>query len=384
MSLLAPGFLIAAAAAALGVLVLHFIVTRRPRSIPLPTARFVPDVPVAATSRSVQLSDLLLLAIRVLAILLAGAALARPVFTIKRQRVVRVIAADVSGSAAHLAEVRDSVRKLFRPGDALVEFDTLARAISSPDSIGGAPAAARPSPGSISAGLVAALRSAPVVRNGADSLQLVIVSPVTVAESDRATDAIRAAWPGRAMIVPVAAAEPTTDIRPAVPFVPADPTSRPAFSVPRNRIDTIGAVVAGGNVVVGSFERRWRFTPDSLLHARVIARWADGEPAAIERDSGAACARSAAIPIDTTGDMILRPQVVRLLGSLRAACGIGASARDPAAARLLAGRGRLAAAADFPPAADVGSPLARWLLGMALMLAIAEMLLRRSNLGPER
>ena len=379
MSLLAPGFLIAAAAAALGVLVLHFIVTRRPRSLPLPTARFVPDVPASARSRSVQLSDLLLLAVRVLTILLIGAALARPVLTLQRQRVARVIAADISGSSASLAEVRDSVRKLFRSGDALIAFDTTARAIVSPDSIGAASTPMRPGPGSISAALVAALRSAAVVRDGADSVQLVIVSPITTDERDRATDAIRAGWPGRAMVVSVAAAPSTSHARSLIPALPVDSASRPAFAIARNRVDTAGAVVAGGDVVVAPFERRWRFTRDSLRHARVIARWADGEPAAIERDSGAICTRSTAIPIDTTGDMSLRPDVVRLLASLQSACGAGNSARDTAAARFLAGTGRLAAAADFPPAADVDSPLAPWLLGIALLLAIAEMVLRRSS-----
>ncbi|HWG33710.1 MAG TPA: BatA domain-containing protein, partial [Gemmatimonadaceae bacterium] len=190
MSFLAPGFLIAAAGAALGVVALHFIVTRRPRAVAFPTARFVPDVPVTARARSVQLSDLLLLAIRVLIILLAGAALARPIFPPERERVVRVIAADVSGSVQNVAETRDSVRALFRPGDAVVLFDTATWPVETPDSVRARAGVA--SNGSLSAGLIGALRAGSRVREGADSVELLVVSPATLAERDRATAAIRA------------------------------------------------------------------------------------------------------------------------------------------------------------------------------------------------
>lgn len=378
MSFLAPGFLIAAAGAALAVIALHFIVTRRPRSIVFPTARFVPDLPVAARSRSLQLSDLLLLAVRVLAILLAGAALARPVFPPKRERVVRVIAADVSGSVASIAETRDSVRALFRSGDALVLFDTAARLAGSPDSIGtGARVAAS---GSLSAGLVAALRAGSGVRDGADSVELVVVSPATVTERDRATRAIRAQWPGRGRFVHVSAAAAAPDTNSVrgkqIDFLSA---SRPRFAIARNRIDTVGAVVANGNVVIAPFERRWRFVSDSLAHSRVIARWIDGEPAAIERDSAATCTRSVAIPIDSTGDMLVRPSFVRFRAALSESCGYHASATDAEAASMLASTGNLASTAQFPPSMDVDSPLARWLAAIALLLAIGEMVLRRAS-----
>lgn len=377
MSFLAPGFLIAAAGAALAVIALHFIVTRRPRAMVFPTARFVPDIPVAARARSVQFSDLLLLAVRVLIILLAGAALARPIFPPQRERVVRVIAADVSGSVANVAETRDSVRALFRRGDAIVLFDTAAWLGSSPDSIGTKARVA--ASGSLSAALVAALRAGSLVRDGADSVELVVVSPATLAERDRATSAIRARWPGRGRLVRVSATPAIgADLSRAkqVDFLSA---SRPRFAVTRNRIDTVGAVVARGNVVIAPFERRWRFVSDSLAHARVIARWIDGEPAAIERDSASTCTRSVAIPIDSTGDMLLRPSFVRFRAALSEPCWHGASAPDPEAAAMLAATGHLASTAQFPPSLDVGSPLARWLAVIALVLAIVEMILRRSR-----
>ncbi|HEY5087061.1 MAG TPA: BatA domain-containing protein [Gemmatimonadaceae bacterium] len=377
MSFLAPGFLIASAVAAIGIIALHFIVTRRPRSVAFPTARFVPDVPIAARARSYQLSDLLLLIVRVLPVLLVGAALGRPVFPPRRERIVRVIVADVSGAVANVAGTRDSVRALFRAGDAIVAFDTAARSVASPDSV--VAAASMTSSGSLSAGLVAALRAGSRVRDGADSVELIVISPFTVAEHDRATGAIRAQWPGRVRLVAVAAATSTGSPQSSAqkPLFPS--ASRPIFAVTRSRIDTIGAVVAQGNVVIASFERRWRFTRDSMAHSRVIARWADGEPAAIERDSAATCIRSSAVPVDSAGDMLLRPSFIRLRASLSAPCEPTVSAPDAALATMIAGTGHLARTAQFLPAQGIDSPLGRWLVAMAMALAIAEMVLRQSR-----
>ncbi|MEO6864827.1 MAG: BatA domain-containing protein [Gemmatimonadaceae bacterium] len=382
MSFIAPGFLVAAVAAACGVIALHFLVTRRPQSVVFPTARFVPDVPIAARSRSIQLSDLLLLIIRVLIIMLAGAALARPVFPPHRERIVRVIAADVSGSVASVAETRDSVRALFRAGDALITFDTTARPVATPDSIVIASRAA--GPGSLSTGLVAALRAGSHVRDGADSVELVIISPVTSAELDRATAAIRKQWPGRARLVHVTVA-PAAVVPAGAPAGTRSPAflsaSRPAFSVARRRVDTVGAVVARGNVIVAPFERRWRFTADSLVHARVVARWVDGEPAAIQRDSASTCVQSVAVPMDSSGDMLLRPSVIRFRAALAAPCRNEPSTSDTAFANTLIGNGSLARTAHFPPWTGIDSPLAPWLAALAVALAIVEMVLRRAKAG---
>jgi hypothetical protein len=381
MTFLAPGFLIAAVAAAVGMVLLHFIVTRRPRSIAFPTARFIPDASVAARTRSVQLSDLLLLAVRVLTVLLIGAALARPVFAPRRESVVRVIAADVSGSIASIAEVRDSVRATLRRGDALVAFDTAAWTVESPDSLANRSGARMP--GSLSAGLIEALRSASHVRAGADSVELVIVSPATAEEADRATLSIRREWPGRARLVSVAAAETPDSAKLAASPITFAAADRPPYAAARNVVDTIGAVVSDGNVLVASFERRWRYVPDSLGGARVIARWADGEPAAIERDSAESCRKSTVIPVDSTGDMTLRPTFARFVNALDAACSHVDATRDTAlAAELAGGTPRLASVAEFPVADDLRSPFARWLLIAALALALLEMVLRVARRGP--
>lgn len=378
MSFLAPGFLIAAAVAACGIVALHLIVRRRPRATPFPTARFVPDEPVAARKRAINLSDLLLLLVRVLAILLVGAALARPVIAGVRKNIVRVFAADVSGSVASVGEVRDSVRSAHKAGDVLIAFDTVARVVATPDSLVAGGAAENHLPASLSAGLIAAMRTGSSLRARADSVELVIVSPVTEDEGDRATSAIRSVWPGRVRLVRVAAAlDSDAQTESSVAFAGAE---RPAFAVAQNRIDTVGAVTADGHVVVAPFERRWRYIADSLRGMRVIARWVDGQPAAIEKVSGGACIKSVLVPVDSTGDIVLRPDFVAFRRSVAAPCRRAQSRADTGLALSLAGGGeRLASTASLPAAVDSGSVVARWMLLAAIVLTIVEMVLRRTR-----
>ena len=100
MTFLAPEFLYAALAVAAGIVALHFIVTRQPRAAILPTARFVPDTPATTIARARYPSDLLLMLLRVLVILAAGAGMAKPVLTSRREAQARVILADVSRSTS--------------------------------------------------------------------------------------------------------------------------------------------------------------------------------------------------------------------------------------------------------------------------------------------
>ena len=62
MSWLIPSALGIAGAAAVVAVALHFIARSRPLAETLPTARFVPDRPIYARTRSIALTDLLLLA----------------------------------------------------------------------------------------------------------------------------------------------------------------------------------------------------------------------------------------------------------------------------------------------------------------------------------
>jgi hypothetical protein len=156
MTFLAPGFVFASLAVAAAIVTLHFIVTRQPRAAILPTARFVPDTRATTVARARRPSDLLLMLLRVLTVLAAGAGLAKPVLTPSRRAEVRVILVDVSRSARDSMAIRDSVRAIYRDGDAVVVFDSASRVLTGNvvDTLGAiAPTRRR---GNVSAALIAA------------------------------------------------------------------------------------------------------------------------------------------------------------------------------------------------------------------------------------
>ena len=431
MTFLAPAFFFASLAVAAAVVALHFIVTRQPRAAILPTARFVPDTRATTVARAPRPSDLPLMLLRVLTILAAGAGLAKPVLTPSRGAEARVILVDVSRSARDSMAIRDSVRAIYREGDAVVVFDSSARMLTGnvSDTLGAlAPSTRR---GNLSAALIAALRAGSSLRARADSLELLIVSPFAKEEFDAATDSIRTLWPGKArlvrlgqsadtssvqetlvvqtdandpLLISVAQAQvpgiryPVPGTRYPVPGIrnPAPGTryqapgtrrtlvdwpssSRPRFAVSRSQRDTVGGVMTDESRVVSTFERRWTFPADSLRGADVIARWVDGEPAAIEKPDATGCVRSVAIPVTPVGDFVIRKDFVRFVSSLSRACTATTSLTpaDPDAVAKLEGKGGLAPRTAFAPVTDTRSSLAPGLLALSLASAIAELFLRR-------
>ena len=402
MTFLAPGFLIAAGVAALAVVGLHFLSTRDPNLEVLPTTRFLPDLPVRATATTLRPTDPWLLLLRVALVLLVGAALAQPVLTPPRQLVARIVAVDVSRAVGDPAELADSARRYVSGAAAVIVFDSAAREVAkgASDSLrtlagevrqvggasGGVPgrriAAGAESRGSLSAALVAARRVAAQVRDRADSLELVVVSPFVTEEYDAATERLRALWPGRIRTVAVAAA--ATDERPdSVQVEWADSTSSAYWTV-RASPDTMAAVRAGDVVLVYPFVRRWQVAAGVLDDGtRVLARWADGEPAALERgDAGPgadACLRSFGFALPTEGDVVLRPEFQRFLARLDAPCGDPRDFRPLPKAWMasLQGEGPLAPAATIERRVERATPIAPWLLLAGVMLAVTELFVRR-------
>ena len=439
MTFLAPGFLFASLAVAAGIVALHFIVTRQPRAALLPTARFVPDTPATTVARARRPSDLLLMFLRVLLVLAAGAGLAKPVLTPRRGAQARVILVDVSRSGRDSNAIRDSVHAIYRSGDAVVVFDSSTRVLAG--NIGDSIGALRPTirRGNLSAALIAALRAGSSLRERADSLELVVVSPFAREELDAATDSIRTLWPGKARLVRVDKSavdaadvagkleitgeandplrvtvtlaqkretgngqretgsgqratgnaliergtlqplQPVTSAREGGALIEWPASSRPRFAVQRPVKDTVGGVMAGEAGVVAAFERTWSFPPDSLRGGDVIARWVDGEPAAIEKPDGPGCVRSVAIPVTPVGDLVIRREFVRFVAALSRPCAQITSLipADPAVVAKLEGNGGLAPRAAFQPVTDARSELAPWLVALAIAAAIAELFVRR-------
>ncbi len=388
--------------------------------------RFVPRSAVRVTTVVPVPEDRRLLALRVLLALVIGAAFARPVLVPRRRAIGRVVLADVSRAVGNIGPTRDSVRALLASGDVLVLFDSTARVIRRGAADSAARLARAERVGRISPALITAFREAAKLRASADSIDVAIVSPFRAAEIDGATQAIRTLWPGRLHLVRIAAAADSVARSTAIALRAAveDPVAlavaaagmsqsdsgvrvvrdaataadsawaaagqrtlvrwplggAPPGWVARTSPDTVGAVVAGESPLVYPLERRWRLDP-AAPPARVVARWVDGEPAAVERRVGLGCVRDVAVVMPSDGDVMLRTAFGHLVAALAAPCemigeGPAAGQSDLAA---LAGSGPLAPTRAIGAPETIATPLVPWLLGLALALALLELLVRRSG-----
>jgi hypothetical protein len=436
MSVAAPLFLWISAAVALAVVALHLLAWRRPPESPLPTARFAPERPVRMVSRAVRPADMALLALRVLTIMFVGAALARLTFGPRRAGDGRVVVADRSRYAGPGSAVVDAARAAWRPGDALIVFDSVSREISAPALDSLRTTNASTAVGSLSPALVQAVRAGRRLARDRDSVEIVIVSPLAADELDAATAAIRGTWAGPLRLVRAGGApnEPVALARPVVRASTNDPVAA--------SLALLGEVSGGGNVrvardAISAQDSSWtrdghalvfwpadargagwqrRASPDTAFavtvigpsgltmnpasrpativaplerslvapSGRITARWSDGEAAVTEVTLGSGCIRSVAVPVPTAGDLPLTPAFRRFVARMVEPCinslpWIAASdsllaATLPAALRV--------GPAEATAALATGSTtpaLTAWLLGLAFLAAVAELFVRRGE-----
>ncbi len=358
LSFLHPGFLYAAIAAAAGIVALHFIITEQPRTGVLPTVRFFPDLPARASTLTLRLSDILLLALRVTTVLLIGAAFAQPRITPTHHTVTCVVGINVPSASPRAKEAADSTLLY----------------------IGDAAAVIRDSSGSLSSLLVSALRAGARVRESADSIELVLISQFTTNERDAATLAIRSRWPGRIRVVRI---PPDTTHQPARQQLRVEWADSVAGSLwaRRARVDTVGAVAVGAtSVLIYPFVRRWRLAVQPGKDVRIVARWVDGEPAIVESVAGGTCLRSVSFTPPVVGDAILRWDFVRFGEYVRTSCGAATpTLLPPEFVAALEGPAHLAASSAIAPRVTRMTPLVPWLLGAAILLALLELALRRQR-----
>jgi hypothetical protein len=412
MTFLAPIFLAAGAAVAAVVVLLHFLARRRPRSALLPTARFVPDRPARWPSRAPRPTDWLLLAARVLAILAMAAAFAGPVRQPDRAVTSRVVLVDRSRAVADPNASRDSALAVARDGDLVIAFDTSVRVISAPVHDTAGVLGRSVAQASLSSALIAAERAAVALRDRADSLELVIVSPFATEAWDDATSTIRARWQGRARLiaVPLLSADsaprgiviqtPRSDpVSAAVaPFaaapeasarvVRADPTTADSTWAratghvlvhwPRSAdraMLTAEGVAGPGVVLAAPLVRRMI----DATEAHVVARYADGSPAIVERTLGAGCVRDVGFDLPVAGDVALRESVRRLVQLVAAPCAGSGARRVISAQRMdtLRGFGALLPTSALPRPAESRSGATSWLLIVAALLLLLEVALRQ-------
>lgn len=412
MTFLAPGFLVAGAAVAGVVVLLHFLARRRPRPAVLPTARFVPDRPARWPSRAPRPTDWLLLALRVLAIVSIATAFAGPIREPDRAVTRRIVLVDRSRGVGDEQAMRDSVLAVVREGDVLVPFDTVARAIAAGIRDSSTVLARSESPASLSAALIVAERLAATLRDRADSVELIIVSPFALESWDAATPALRRRWAGRMRLIslPLARGD-STPLRIDVRAPPSDPVS--AASAPfTGRGEALARIArsnppaedsvwarASGNVLVhwprgeptDSVTSQGVVVGDGVLaaplvrrpldpgDAQIVARFADGRPAIVERAHGEGCLRDVAFDFPVRGDVSLRESARRLVAIAAGPCEGRQTQRTLDAARLssLQGTGSLLATSVLPRTGHARSAATPWLLIAAALLLLMELGARR-------
>jgi hypothetical protein len=362
--------------------------------------------------------DLVLLALRVLLLLFAGAAFARPVLSPTRGTVGRIVLLDRSGSVASAADAVARARALSAGGAMMtvIAFDTAATVLlrDAWDSV--AAASRSESRGSLTTALVAARRVGAELAQHVDSIELHLVSPLAGAEFDAATDRARSAWPGFVRVDRVELRQDSSSAWRLERALAASDQLGPAMASVRNlpgaRVTRLvrgapaGADSAfalyGGTVVRWDSAAAPRLAAEGLAvgddvivaalgriavgqTGRVVARWADGTRAAEERVLGKGCMREVGIRLPAAGDIALHPPFQRIARALLAPCGMDATdvVADSNAIVRLAGSGSNAApAAALRIGDDRASPLARWLLAAALLCAIAELIVRAQR-APE-
>ena len=413
MTFLAPLFLAAGAAAASAIVLLHFLARRRPRPAVLPTARFVPDDPARWPSRAPRPTDWLLLGLRVVAVLLIAAAFAQPVREPERVVTTRLVLVDRSRAIGVEQAMRDSALSVLREGDVVIPFDTATIAHLQAARDSASTLERSTAPPSFSAALIAAERSALELRETADSLELVIVSSFADVAWDEATAELRSRWRGRARLVFVPLAtddtsSSTIDVRAprSDPVHSALPQPESATSadvrvvrgavlesdsawVRAGRrvllhwpIDTGGgtpsaqAVVTRTVVLAAPLVRRAMVPSED---AQVIATFADGSPAAVERRYGAGCVREVAFDFPRAGDVPLRESSRRVAARLAERCQQHTTygAIDSGRLDSLRGDGRLLATSSLPRAPRRRSNATAWLLMIGALFLLTEVAARR-------
>lgn len=409
MTFLAPIWIALAGGAALAVVAIHLIAWRQPRTVALPTARFVPSEPARLAARAIRPSDLALLALRVAIIVAGGLALAKPRLGVAPDGTATVVAID--RSIGDTLAIRDSLRGI-APSDVVryVVFDTTAQLFS--DEAGALSVSVGATSASLTVGLLGAIREAKLLGSDYESVRVVLVSAFSRGGFDQATESVRATWSDsiRLVRIPFTSSEPqpaqvTFDVSSDDPVIAGvrlalahglltgssrvvrgSPTSSDsAFASaggtlvqwPRQRdtaTDRVEAVHAGDATAIGHLVRTT--VADS---GTVIARFADGAPAAREFTLGSGCVRTIGFDVPDVGDFVLTTSFQRLVSVLVAPCGERfdrATVADSVVAALAAPP-LTRAAPRLPDESHGPNRLAAMLMALAILLGVAELAMRR-------
>ncbi len=322
------------------------LLSRRPPSVPLPTARFVPDTAPTARPAPSRLQDPGLLALRLAALLAAALTVAWPVVPWRMGR-ARVLVVDGTAAVANADERADSVRQL-STGRAteLVVFDTTAR-LAEASALGQVP-----TDGSLGAALVVAARRARDLGARYREVDVIVVAPLVQASWSSAVPQVVAnlGVPLRFVRVAATASIDTTRLAPGALPDPATPLGAASHEALERAWAGVRVVVApptpadsawardGGTVVSWSAEPprgagvrgvlagqaaalgAWEPAPLSR-EGRAIAWWDDGSVAAREVPLGRGCLRDVGVRLPSRGDDVLRSSFGAVVRVLARPCG---------------------------------------------------------------
>jgi hypothetical protein len=386
--------LLAGLLASLIPLVLHLLRPRPGEPRPFPTVRFLTRQPWNRLRMSAP-DQLLLLALRMLLLILLGAALAQPGWLPRRQGRAEIVLVDSAAA-----------------GDSAAWMRALGRAPAAADTVvwfGGYDAA------------LARLPATARALGSADSLRVTVVSTLRAEGWTPGTGPLReAAWPGRIGVIrlPSREADPGPQSAPPGVAVLAAPgqgryvtAALASTGLPLTSPDSAGVLVSLAGTVTPELAERVREGATAVIAAsstsaapavsralrfdhgaavvaqpaeaalppgRVVAVWEDGAPAATAVGDGRGCRVQVGVQLES-GELPMSTRFPHLVRALVGACQPGLSAPgqlDPGAVRVLAGSGPEWVSARMLGTA-VAVPLGRWLLLLALLLALAESLLAR-------
>lgn len=415
MRFLAPSWLALAAVASLAAIAIHLIAWRTPRTVPLPTARFVPDQPSRYAARALRLSDLALLALRVLILMAGGLALARPVFSRTPSGAAVVIAVERSAGMPDTAVVRSRLADVAVGAGhrAFVAFDSVSHPVTNEtETLGivGAPGA--PATASLSVGLLAAIREANRLAREFASVRIVVASTFTPAMFDAATSPIRALWPDSIRLLPLSPSPVATTSDALTLISSGDDPVVAGLELARSngfvhgRVRVVRGTPSGvdsaladsGLAVViwprapdGTTERADGIVTDGVTaighflplpmadSGRVIATWVDGSVAALQLERGTGCIRTIGFDLADAGDFALTPAFQRVAAKLVAPCQEGPSAATASDSTLqaIAAAPDSAAMPEVPVETHTANRIGALLLIAAMVLLLLEMLVRR-------
>lgn len=401
MTWLAPWALAAGALGMLGVVAAHLLTRQRPRALALATTRFLPAGMLEATTLQPIPMDRWWLLLRLLILGLLAVGVAQPVATIARVPTRTVLLLD---RTLPLPAQRQALTTL-SASDAVIAFDTSA-ALSAP----GAAVTRTSRTSQLSAALAQLAHARDSLSRGATRLRIAIASGFAGASLDPATQSIRELLPDSIALLPVVL-PPDSGIARGTVIVHAagddpiaatarllgDSIARAGTIIERSgaltREDS-AAATAGATVLwwstrdangvpalqaltVASTTWIAPMTRDSSatqLPERVVGWWADGSPAMRESQLGEGCVLRFGAGLPAAGDHTLSLSAQAWLAAVLTSCD-----RPPAAVHepppwLSSPPARSGTAAARPVELSAAAP---WLIGGALALALAELLLRR-------